>query len=721
VNYGSDAILIDEMVAERWYHVRAEVMLTPGALQDSMNIYVDGHLSASGLTPKGGAITGVRVVGFAFPGTIYMDNLYGAPIKGATWVSIDTPAPGGPMTGAVTGTVPIDVSASADVTRVDLFVDGQLTASDTTVPFHLAWNSAVNPLRGVNAPGHDLAYGYYFADGRFGDYRREVNDYTNLYFAWTRVGYEASAEAPNSQWLDAMEAAVASAVAQGRRITLELNLQEDREGRVTPLDDVIKMMCPYWASVERVELADEPNPAVWTQDHTEDVIRTVNASIDTNCSKDPTFDRPLGIDFGTVNPLPPAVHAEGLSWVGIEGYLDGPGDPISQVNIDRLNQQLTTLKSQALGLPIVIVGQSYTRNTCWANVDNVRDLQPVTYAQAAADPNVLQLQMFAFARATGAHDNPELTEPQLLAGEDLLHRTFTSAKRGLRTISVRGTTASGAVAWARRTVTVDGPMIHVGLTVPGNSAGQVARVIHKPDPATYSWTMTGGGAITGGAATDTITFTSGAPGGVMDLAVNESYFGARTTHRKVMAEYLDVPLDSIFHDWIANITINGVAGGCGGGNFCPSTSTTREQMAVFLVVAKQGVGYTPPPATGIFFDVPPSSPYARWIEQLYRWGVVGGCTTNPLRYCPTDPVTREQMAVFLLMTLDQSGTVPPPATGIFSDVPPTSGYAKWIEELYRRGITGGCATNPLRYCPADPVTRGAMAPFLVATFGLAFP
>src|SRR5262249_39220396 len=162
----------------------------------------------------------------------------------------------------------------------------------------------------------------------------------------------------------AMQAAVADAVAQGRRITLELNLQEDNPARVTPLDDVIAMMAPYWGAVERVELADEPNPVVWTQAYTESVIATVNASIHAHG----LADRPLGIDFGKDPPLPPAVHATGLSWVGIEGYLDGPGDTISQVNIDRLNQQLTTLKSQALGLPIVIVGQSYTRNTCWANV-----------------------------------------------------------------------------------------------------------------------------------------------------------------------------------------------------------------------------------------------------------------------------------------------------------------------------------------------------------------
>jgi hypothetical protein len=34
------------------------------------------------------------------------------------------------------------------------------------------------------------------------------------------------------------------------------------------------------------------------------------------------------------------------------------------------------------------------------------------------------------------------------------------------------------------------------------------------------------------------------------------------------------------------------------------------------------------------------------------------------------------------------------------------------------GITGGCGTSPLRYCPTDPNTRGQMAVFLVKTFNL---
>ena len=45
-------------------------------------------------------------------------------------------------------------------------------------------------------------------------------------------------------------------------------------------------------------------------------------------------------------------------------------------------------------------------------------------------------------------------------------------------------------------------------------------------------------------------------------------------------------------------------------------------------------------------------------------------------------------------------------------------FVSWIEELYAETITGGCLTNPLRYCPNDANTRGQMAVFLVNTFNL---
>ena len=73
----------------------------------------------------------------------------------------------------------------------------------------------------------------------------------------------------------------------------------------------------------------------------------------------------------------------------------------------------------------------------------------------------------------------------------------------------------------------------------------------------------------------------------------------------------------------------------------------------------------------MFADVPARSPFCRWIEELARRGVVGGCGGG--NYCPTGAVTREQMAVFVLRTLDPTLNPPACATPVFADVPATSG------------------------------------------------
>jgi hypothetical protein len=79
-------------------------------------------------------------------------------------------------------------------------------------------------------------------------------------------------------------------------------------------------------------------------------------------------------------------------------------------------------------------------------------------------------------------------------------------------------------------------------------------------------------------------------------------------------------------------------------------------------------------------------------------------------------VNREQMAVFLIATL-QPGVVPPACTTApFADVPCSSPYAKWIQALVSRGITAGCGGG--NYCPQGNVTRGQMAVFLTTTFAL---
>ncbi len=177
----------------------------------------------------------------------------------------------------------------------------------------------------------------------------------------------------------------------------------------------------------------------------------------------------------------------------------------------------------------------------------------------------------------------------------------------------------------------------------------------------------------------------------------------------------DVPTSDQFYGFVENLFHNGVTGGCAGGNYCPTSSVTRAQMAVFLMKSKLGAAAVPPAATGaVFADVPASNPFAPWIEQLAGFRITGGCGGGS--YCPNSPVTRAQMAAFLLKAEHGSAYTPPACTGVFGDVVCPSIFADWIEQLAIEGITGGCGGG--NYCPDNPNTRGQMAAFLVKTFGL---
>jgi hypothetical protein len=178
----------------------------------------------------------------------------------------------------------------------------------------------------------------------------------------------------------------------------------------------------------------------------------------------------------------------------------------------------------------------------------------------------------------------------------------------------------------------------------------------------------------------------------------------------------DVSPTSGFYPFIETLFHKSVTAGCAATRYCPSSPALREQMAVFVLRAKEGAGYAPPScgSTTTFNDVPASSPFCRWIEELARRGAVVGCGGGA--YCPDEEVTREQMAVFVLRTLDPTLVPPACTTPIFNDVPASSAYCPWVEELYRRGIVAGCGGG--NYCPTSPVTREQMGVFLSTTFGL---
>jgi hypothetical protein len=183
-----------------------------------------------------------------------------------------------------------------------------------------------------------------------------------------------------------------------------------------------------------------------------------------------------------------------------------------------------------------------------------------------------------------------------------------------------------------------------------------------------------------------------------------------------VSDFLDVPPTTTFEPFVAKLVGNGITAGCQGGNYCPNSPVTRAQMAVFLLRSKFGVCYVPPPATGtVFTDVPSNSFAAGYIEALAAAQVAGGCGGG--NFCPSSSVTRAQMGVFLLRTLEGPTYVAPACTvATFADVPCSNPFSRWIYELVARNITAGCGGG--NYCPNTDVTRGQMAVFLVTTFAL---
>jgi hypothetical protein len=202
-------------------------------------------------------------------------------------------------------------------------------------------------------------------------------------------------------------------------------------------------------------------------------------------------------------------------------------------------------------------------------------------------------------------------------------------------------------------------------------------------------------------------------GGLVSLKVLDLDGSEGTLPDAFFADFLDVDEGHLFHGAVEQVVRERVTAGCGGGNYCAAQAVTRAQMAVFLTRAGYGSSFLPPKARGLLFtDVACGSFAAEEIEWIASQGVAAGCGGGA--YCGASPVTRAQMAVLLLKTLEGGDYVPPPAQGVFGDVPASDPFAPWIEDLSGRGITAGCGGG--NYCPSAATTRGQMAAFLTRTF-----
>ena len=293
------------------------------------------------------------------------------------------------------------------------------------------------------------------------------------------------------------------------------------------------------------------------------------------------------------------------------------------------------------------------------------------------------------------------------------------------TLTSNATVSSGGIdpissndAAVVQTTVVDCPFPAPSITAPASVPSATADLSATADSGaghSDAWTLIGG-TITGGQGTASVTFTSGDPGTTMTLSVVDSIPGcaAPETSVPIFVDFLDVPPANPFHEFVDRIALAGITGGCGNGLFCGDASVTRAQMAGFLLKAEHGSAYVPPACVGVFADLPCPGSFTDWIEQIFNEGITAGCGLG--NYCPDSPVTRAQMAVFLLKAEHGSAFTPPSCTGVFGDVACPGPFTAWIEALAGEGVTAGCGGG--NYCPDAANTRAQMAVFLVKTFAL---
>ena len=170
------------------------------------------------------------------------------------------------------------------------------------------------------------------------------------------------------------------------------------------------------------------------------------------------------------------------------------------------------------------------------------------------------------------------------------------------------------------------------------------------------------------------------------------------------------------------ITLNGNSGsGNGSFRFIAAPNSTGQARLGTVTVGTQSFKVMEGGTQVLFTDVPVGAQYFDYISLMHSNGITAGCSTSPLMYCPSNDVTREQMAVFMVVSLDLALGTPLsyPQTPYFQDVPSTSTYFPFVQRIAQLGITAGCSTNPPLFCPTTTISQEQMAVFTIVAWMLA--
>lgn len=198
----------------------------------------------------------------------------------------------------------------------------------------------------------------------------------------------------------------------------------------------------------------------------------------------------------------------------------------------------------------------------------------------------------------------------------------------------------------------------------------------------------------------------------------QSFTIASTTQPLTFAD--NPSTNNPYYTYVNALAATNIAAGLGDGTFGVNNPVTRGEMAAFVIRALEGE----PAActTDVFADVPAANGLCRYVKRMKERNIT---SLDSGIYGVNEPITREQMAAFIVRAVDgnSAGSTPPTCTtSNFGDVAVNHTYCGYIQRLAALSVTQGCqaansATGALaRYCPGDIVTRGQMAAFVSKAF-----
>lgn len=247
---------------------------------------------------------------------------------------------------------------------------------------------------------------------------------------------------------------------------------------------------------------------------------------------------------------------------------------------------------------------------------------------------------------------------------------------------------------------------------------QMGQLNVNATPASCGWAASAGGSfitiVSGGTGTGSGGVNFSVPannsGAALTGRLDVAGQAAAVTQRATDAIFTDVNPPDYYFDFADTMYTAGVTAGCAPQplRYCPGETITRGQMAVFLVTATLGTNTFNYTTTPYFTDVPATHPFFKFVQKLRDLGITTGCSAT--QFCPNDPVTRSQMAAFIIRARYETTPYTYPGTPYFTDVPANSLFFPFIQKMAQTGITAGCAPN--LYCPEATLTRGQMAVFI---------